>query len=149
MWNNYILSFTNNNISRTYNGMTNNIDRRLNQHNNILSGGAKATTNLIKKYPENKWKFICIIKGFDSKSEAMKAEWRIRHPDNKKRRPNKFNKAKGRILALNYILSSDDRWTKTSQYIKEQNLEIYIDDYYKDLLERDLLEKHNLRFFSN
>ena len=149
MWYNYILSFTNNNISRTYNGMTNNIDRRLKQHNNILSGGAKATTNLIKKYPESNWKIICIIKGFDNKSEAMKAEWRIRHPDNKKRRPNKFNKEKGRILGLNYILNISDKWTKTSQNIKEQKLEIFIDENYKDLLEINLLEKHNLRFISN
>ncbi len=149
MWNNYIISFTNNNISRTYNGMTNNIERRFKQHNNMLSGGAKATTSLIKKYPEDKWKSICIIKGFDSKSEAMKAEWRIRHPDNKKKRPKKFNKEKGRILGLNYILNNSDKWTKTSQLIKEQKLEIYIDDEYKDLLDNKLLEKHNLRFFSN
>ena len=139
MWSNYIIRFQNENINRTYNGMTNNINRRLNQHNNILSGGAKFTTNLNKKYPKTSWEYICIINGFPNKSEAMKAEWRIKHPDNKKRRPNKFNKDTGRIKGLNYIFENSETWTTTSEKIKNQNLMIILNHYYKDLLNNDLL----------
>ena len=133
MWKNYIIYNDFNNLNRTYNGMTNNFDRRLKQHNNLLKGGAKSTTNFIKKYPDSEWKLLCIIEGFESKSEAMKAEWRIKHPTNKKQRPNKFNKPEGRILGLKYILENSDKWTNTSQNIKDQKLKIYIcDKYNKD-----------------
>lgn len=144
MWCNYIINFNNNNINRTYNGMTNNIDKRITQHNNILSGGAKYTTNLIKKYPHTQWNYICIIKGFKSKSEAMKAEWRIKHPTNKKTRPNKFNKDNGRILGLNYIFSNSEKWTSNSEEIKNQNLTIEIKSKYKNLLDLDKLKILNI-----
>ena len=40
---------------------------------------------MVKKYNDTMWVPICIIKGFKNKSEAMKAEWRIKHPTNKKK----------------------------------------------------------------
>ena len=125
MWCNYIIYNESNNLKRTYNGMTNNFEHRIKQHNNIIKGGAKYTTNIIKKYPESEWKLLCLIEGFDSKSEAMKAEWRIKHPTNQKKRPNKFNRPDGRLLGIKYILDTSDKWTSTSQNIKDQNLNIF------------------------
>ena len=75
---------------RTYNGMTNNIERRFRQHNCELVGGARATSSMIKKYPDSFWKPIIIIEGFPDKREAMKAEWRIRWPDKKRNKSKKF-----------------------------------------------------------
>ena len=137
MWYNYILLWKNNNKFRTYNGMTNNIERRLRQHNNILKGGAKATTNMIKKYPDSEWKIICYISDFENKSEAMKAEWRIRRPDFKKYKKKEFIGPEGRIRGLNYIINNSEKWTSTSKLIKDQKLIINLNTDYKDLLNID------------
>lgn len=58
--------------NNTYIGVTNNLEKRIKQHNNILFGGAKST----KKY--NDWKYIKIIK-FDTKNDALSFEWFSKH----------------------------------------------------------------------
>lgn len=60
----------------TYIGTTNNLEKRLMQHNNILSGGAKAT----KK--SNNWNYHTTVK-FNTKSEALSFEWMWKHYKNK------------------------------------------------------------------
>tara|TARA_B110000208_G_scaffold186658_1_gene243505 strand:- start:137 stop:571 length:435 start_codon:yes stop_codon:yes gene_type:complete len=144
MWYNYIILWINENKYRTYNGMTNNLDRRFKQHNNILKGGARTTTNLIKKYPNTEWKPICIISGFQTKSEAMKAEWRIRHPDFKKYKKKEFIGDEGRIRGLNYILNNSEKWTSSSENIYDQNLKIELDENYKKILN---IENIKINFF--
>ena len=100
---------------------------------------------MVKKYNDTMWVPICIIKGFKNKSEAMKAEWRIKHPTNKKR-PNCFNKDKGRILALKYILETSDKWTNTSNLISEQNLQFIVDINFKNLFNEEIIKKFNIEF---
>ena len=56
---------------RTYIGASNNVERRLRQHNGELKGGAKATRG------GRPWKHICIINGFD-KISALQFEWRCK-----------------------------------------------------------------------
>ena len=112
-----------NNLS--YVGMTNNFLNRWQQHNGILNGGAKYT----KK--GNNWYPICIIDRFKNKSEAMQCEWKL-----KSRRPKlsrKFKGGSGRVKYLNLLLQQE-RWTSNSPLIKEQNLKIYIDEKYNDLI---------------
>lgn len=53
----------------TYIGMTNNIKRRIRQHNGLIKGGARYT----KK--KKNWFFLFIVGTFENKSEAMKFEW--------------------------------------------------------------------------
>ena len=77
----------------TYVGMTNNFFRRWQQHNGILSGGAKYT----KKGTE--WFPICIIDGFETMSEAMQCEWKLKSKRSKISR--KLKGAKGCIEYLN------------------------------------------------
>jgi len=77
----YILKNDKNN--RTYNGYTNNLCRRIRQHNGEIVGGAN-TTNDINSRP---WKYCVLFTGFESYNEALSCEWRIRHPTNKKKRP--------------------------------------------------------------
>ena len=111
--------------------MTNDFFKRWQQHNQILSGGAKYTKKGSEWYP------ICIIDGFETKSEAMQCEWKIKSKRSKLAR--KFKGAVGksadnRIQYLN-ILLKQERWTSNSPKIKEQNLTIYIDGDYKQYLD--------------
>ena len=104
----------------TYVGMTNDFFHRWQQHNGILSGGARYTKKKCNWYP------ICIIDGFKSMSEAMQCEWRIKH-----------NKKKGDTNRIKYVneLLKNDRWTSKSPLIKDQDLKIYIKDEYKELVD--------------
>ena len=111
--------------NRSYIGMTNDFFKRWKQHNNILKGGAKYTKKKCNWYP------ICIIDGFKNKSEAMQCEWKLK--SRKPKLSRQFKGAIGRIQYLN-ILLQQDKWTSNSPLINEQNLNIYLDDSYRDLL---------------
>ena len=115
----------------TYVGMTNNFFRRWQQHNQILSGGAKYTKRGSEWYP------ICIIDGFETMNEAMQCEWKLKSKRSKLSR--KFKGVMGRIGYLNLLLN-DEKWTSNSPKIIDQNLKIYIDDAYRHLLECDTRE---------
>lgn len=106
-----------------YIGMTNNFERRILQHNSILSGGAKFTK---KKHD---WKPICIIDGFINKSEAMQCEWAF-----KNRRNNNHKGILGRIQHLNELLIKNI-WTSKSPHINHQHLTIFINDKYNQFIE--------------
>ena len=105
--------------------MTNDFLNRWQQHNGILSGGAKYT----KK--KNNWYPICIIDGFKTKSEAMQCEWKLK--TRRTRLSRQFKGTEGRIEYLNNIIV-EKQWTSNSPLIIEQNLDIYIDNQYKHLL---------------
>lgn len=109
----------------SYVGMTNDFFNRWQQHNGIISGGARYTSKKHDWYP------ICIIDGFKNKSEAMQCEWKL------KSRKSKLSKSlkggSGRIKYLNLLLQNS-RWTSNSPIIKDQNLKIYVDNNYKHFL---------------
>ena len=114
----------------TYNGMTNNLERRLRQHNGQISGGAKATRS------HSNWKYFAYIEGFKTKNNCLSCEWRIKHPDNKKHKNKSFFGIAGRLKTLNLILKLD-KWTEKCdinnadcQYI------LHINKQYIDLLEK-------------
>ena len=98
-----------------------------------MSGGAKYTKKGTEWYP------ICIIDGFETKSEAMQCEWKIKSRRSKlarKFRGGKGKSADNRIQYLN-ILLKQERWTSNSPEIKDQNLKVYIDEDYKKYLDCD------------
>jgi structure-specific endonuclease subunit SLX1 len=108
MWYCYILRSTNPLYpSQTYNGSTNDLTRRLRQHNGQIGGGAKATCN------KGPWEPYAVLTGFDTHNEALSCEWKIKHPTGKKLRPKKYSGITGRIDALNLVLSLDT-WTSKS-----------------------------------
>ena len=115
----------------TYVGMTNNFFRRWQQHNQILSGGAKYTKKGSEWYP------ICIIDGFETMVEAMQCEWKVKSRRSKLSK--KYRGVDNRIKYLNLLLK-DERWTSNSPKIQEQNLKLYIDNDYKHLLDCDTKE---------
>lgn len=67
----YLLQSTINN--RTYCGSTNNLDKRLRQHNGEIKGGAKSTS----KY--RPWNIICYVEGFIDKKHALRFEYQWKH----------------------------------------------------------------------
>ena len=106
----------------SYVGMTNDFFRRWRQHNKEIKGGAKCTSRRDVWYP------ICIIDGFQTMNEAMQCEWSLKHYMKKK-----FKGPRGRILRLTKLLERGI-WTSKSPLIHGQDLTIYIDDDYKQLL---------------
>ena len=70
----FIISQKNN---KTYIGITNNLEKRIKQHNGELKGGAKSTKS------SSNWSFHTIIGKFNNKSEAMSFEWYWKHQQNR------------------------------------------------------------------
>jgi predicted GIY-YIG superfamily endonuclease len=64
----------------TYIGATIDKDRRINQHNGILVGGAKATS----KRP-GEWYRVCYVYGFPSFQTALSFEWHWKHFSKKRK----------------------------------------------------------------
>tara|TARA_Y100000389_G_scaffold129812_1_gene127265 strand:+ start:1098 stop:1496 length:399 start_codon:yes stop_codon:yes gene_type:complete len=112
----------------SYVGMTNDFLRRFRQHNKEIKGGAKCTSRREKWFP------ICIIDGFATMVEAMQCEWSLKHYLKKQ-----FKGPKGKIQRLTALL---DRgiWTSKSPKLIDQDLTIYIDDEYKELLKKDIFQ---------
>ena len=115
--------------NRTYNGFTNNPKRRIRQHNGEIKGGAKYT----ERFGNSEWKIYALLTGFPNKINALQCEWRIKHPDNKRKRGNKYNSPEGRIKGLCEVLRLD-KWTNNSD-ISNGDLELWICKEYGDLLE--------------
>lgn len=118
-WYCYILHSTIN-YNITYNGSTNNIVRRLRQHNGELVGGANAT---MKNRPH---KIYCLVTGLPNHKEALRCEWKIKHPTGSRKRPNIYCGVDGRIKGLNLLLQNDKTTSKSEMLIKDMDLTIWI-----------------------
>mgnify|MGYP000961088021 FL=1 len=91
----YLLVNTNNN--KTYIGITNNINKRIKQHNNILSGGAKYTTMNIDN---SKWIYYGFIHNL-KKNISLHLEKKIKNISKK----NSGSPLERRINAINYSIN--------------------------------------------
>ena len=60
--------------NRTYFGMTNDINRRLRQHNGEISGGARYTTS-----HGPGWVVHFVVHGFIGRRDCLRFEWRMKH----------------------------------------------------------------------
>jgi predicted GIY-YIG superfamily endonuclease len=136
----YIIRSLNENFKNsTYNGSTNDLVRRLRQHNGEISGGAKATRG------KGPWVYIALWMGYQTHREALSCEWRIKHPTNTKKRPSEFNGVKGRIKSLNLLIGLNC-WTGKSSGMgieTEKNYTLYVDGELIDLINSDT-KKNNL-----
>ena len=123
-WNCYILKLANSGRSTFYIGMTNNLKKRLRQHNGEIKGGARFTSRYLKK--GFTWEFCAIISGLPDKINCLQCEWRLKHPDNHRRRPRRYNSIPGIITGCGEVLR-DTRWTRNSSVANsEMNLKVYI-----------------------
>ena len=104
-YNLYLLKHTNHN--RTYLGITNNLKRRLRQHNCEIKGGAKYTSLINSRLITN-WNYACYIDGFKTKNDALKFEWALKHikPRSKSGIINRMQKL--------LILINKEKWTNNS-----------------------------------
>lgn len=105
----------------TYNGKTNDPTRRLRQHNGEIVGGAKATHNSQRR----PWRIICLIQGFLDERDALRCEWRIKHPTGKRgKRLSKFCRPEGRIRGLKFAIDQSAKknsgWTRQCEHPNSQ-----------------------------
>lgn len=94
----YVCYILHNSINNTtYNGSTNNLERRLRQHNGLQSGGARATRPLA-----GNWRYLAVVRSEPpmTRSQALSLEWHIRYPTCRKPRPRSFSKPEGRLEGL-------------------------------------------------
>tara|TARA_B100001093_G_scaffold452553_1_gene460676 strand:+ start:35 stop:493 length:459 start_codon:yes stop_codon:yes gene_type:complete len=96
---------------KTYIGSTNNLTRRLKQHNKVIKGGAKYTS----MYKGNgTWKPVLIINGFTEHKTALSFEWRMKRSKNNngKLKPNSgyYSRIKEvfKIIEENKITNNSD-----------------------------------------
>jgi len=106
----------------SYNGSTNNPKRRLRQHNEEITGGAKYTHGR-----GGGWEIYALLTGFPDHKNALSCEWRIKHTNGRPgKRPDKHCGVIGRIVGLNDVLKLD-KWTKQCTVEnKNLNLTLYL-----------------------
>ena len=74
VWHLYILGSCNpDHKNSTYIGITNDIEKRLRQHNKEIKGGAKCTKS------KGPWQHILYMTGFSDKVSVMQAEWKLKN----------------------------------------------------------------------
>jgi predicted GIY-YIG superfamily endonuclease len=124
MWFVYVIYSGNN----TYIGSTNNLKRRLRQHNGEIVGGAKAT----KKATD--WQYLAYITGFKDHINCLSCEWRLKHPTGK--RNSSCHGINGKIKALNTILLLDKWSSKCTIDNKECEYTLSILEEYLDKIDK-------------
>jgi len=133
-WYCYILRNTHPNYKNlTYNGSTNDPLRRLRQHNEEISGGAKATHGKAQS-----WEIYVLLTGFKDHVNALSCEWRIKHPSGKPgQRDPKYRGPQGRVKSLREVLPLE-QWTKQCTVKNtECTYTLYIAQDVAHLLERE------------
>jgi structure-specific endonuclease subunit SLX1 len=108
----YLLQQTNGN--KTYVGFSKDVDRRLLQHNGVLSGGARATKG-------KQWNRVCYISGFPDDRSALQFEWAWKFYS-RKQSGSSFQK---RIKALLMLFGSEQITSNAKNYqTYVKNLEV-------------------------
>lgn len=87
------------NTSKTYVGVTNNLERRLRQHNGELKGGAKYTST------GGPWVLAILVGPFGTYQHALHFEWHWKHAA-----PRKFTGLKGRQVKLESLVARKIKW---------------------------------------
>lgn len=129
--NNHFCYILKNLQDKTYNGYSVNLSRRIRQHNQEISGGAKFT----KMYGNKDWEMYVVIGGFPNKNNALQCEWRIKHPENRKKTGSKYKTSIGKIKGLNIVMNQY-YWTNNSTILNTTlNLTIFIIKDYAKYLE--------------
>lgn len=99
-WTNQHLCYVIQSVStgRFYIGYTTDFTRRIRQHNGEIKGGAKKTRNF------RPWKPVLIISGFYDNSTALRFEYRLQRPRNKK----PYSSCEAIISQINYLIDNGD-----------------------------------------
>lgn len=110
---------------RTYIGKTNDLLRRLRQHNGEIKGGAKATKGMQHDH-------LYFVSGFKDEKQALKFEWRMHHPGGnpRSRRPSGIDGCYKTLLKVCRL----KQWTKSSPLAKTIPLTIHYRNHFKDFI---------------
>lgn len=106
----YLLHTSN---SQTYIGATTDVNRRLRQHNQEISGGAKATGLRVNQGLS--WTRICYITGIPEWRSALQIEWRWKQLGRTQFKHIR-NPIQRRIYSLKKLLSMDKPTEKSIPY---------------------------------
>ena len=109
MWYCYLLVSDN----KTYVGATIDPERRLQQHNGILSGGAKATKGHV-------WKRTCLVGTFPEERDALQFEWKWKQLSKKQ----KGSGLERRTKALETLINSDKSTSNSRPFSDYESLNI-------------------------
>ena len=108
----YFIESTN---GSTYIGATNNLDRRIRQHNKEIKGGAVATSK--KVINGESWSYVCYVENFPSYNEALKFEWRWKQLSrNIQKKNTRINPKVKRLEALEELLKLEKSTSKAIPY---------------------------------
>ena len=102
----------------TYIGATINLNRRLDQHNKLLKGGAKATGNRVEN--GEMWVRMVHVKNFPDWQSALQFEWRWKQLS-RKIYNKKQNPLFRRVEALKLLLSLERSTTKAKPFFEWEN----------------------------
>lgn len=105
----------------SYVGATNNLSRRVRQHNGEIKGGAKYTTS---KCGLGEWQPLLHVKGFPNYTSALQFEWRWKKmtQTQRKRHP-ALTVVEGRLLALSEMFKME-RVTKQADPMNNWQLSV-------------------------
>jgi len=103
----------------TYVGATIDLNRRLDQHNKLLKGGAKATGTRVEN--GEMWVRMCHVKNFPDWQSALQFEWRWKQLTRKIYNKDK-NPLKRRVEALKMLLSLESSTLKAKPFCEWENL---------------------------
>jgi predicted GIY-YIG superfamily endonuclease len=113
--------------NRTYNGYTNNLTRRLRQHNREIKGGARATSIQGNNADGTTipWNYIAILTCPTwTAQRAMQVEWNIKYPTRHKPRERCFQGSNGRI----------NSFIEVFKFVQDSNMTLYIHNDYIDIM---------------
>lgn len=103
----------------TYVGKTNDLKRRVRQHNGEIKGGAKRTSG------KGPWDPFLVVKGFHWEHHCLQFEWALQHPwDKKKKKKISVRGIAGRCKSLEHTLGKD-KFTSSAPKAKKFKLEVH------------------------
>lgn len=110
----------------TYIGATVDLNRRLDQHNKLLKGGAKATGNRVEN--GEMWVRMAYVKNFPDWQSALQFEWRWKQLSRKIYEKGQ-NPLRRRVEALKTLLSLERSTTKAKPFLEWENPpEVIVED---------------------
>lgn len=116
-WVCYTIKSTSHNA--TYVGKTNDLRRRVRQHNGEIKGGAKKTKG------KGPWVPFLVVKGFNWEHHCLQFEWALQHPwDKKKKKKISVRGIAGRCKSLEHTLSKD-KFTYSAPKAKKFTLQVH------------------------
>jgi len=136
----YVYMLISKNSTIPYIGKTNDLERRLRQHNGELKGGAKRTHRALnfekieKEGEEGKWARILHVKGFIDERAALHFENRFQRERRKVSTqfancigPSKRNPLLKGLKALNAVMSCD-RPTRAARLLTDYGIEVVFEN---------------------